>query len=113
MSSTAPAKKDSTAAAAPTAEASESSKIPQLGALEEDDEFEEFPVEDWDDSETALAHLTKNTASSGDPSKPGLSDTLWEDNWDDDDVEDDFSKQLRAELTKTSAQKAPADPVMS
>ncbi|KAG8864879.1 hypothetical protein FRB96_003465 [Tulasnella sp. 330] len=124
MSAAPPAKKDSTTpGSAPPAESSEASKVPQLGALEEDDEFEEFPVEGkldadasyWDDSETALAHLTKNTASSGDPSKPGLSDTLWEDNWDDDDIEDDFSKQLREELTKTSNQTAaaPADTVMS
>jgi len=115
--SDAQAKKDQTpaaavdAAAAPTAEVS---KVPQLGALEEDDEFEEFPVEDWDDSETALAHLTKNTDSS-DSSKPGLSDTLWEDNWDDDDIMDEFSKQLREEFAKTSAQAAaaPTDTVMS
>jgi len=26
----------------------------------------------------------------------------WEDNWDDDDIEDEFSVQLRNELTKTS-----------
>jgi len=25
---------------------------------------------------------------------------VWEDNWDDDNVEDDFSKQLRVELEK-------------
>ena len=44
---------------------------------------------DWDDSATDLAHL-------GDTA-PGAtkSDKLWEDNWDDDDVEDDFSVQLR------------------
>lgn len=44
---------------------------------------------DWDDSATDLAHL-------GDAA-PGAakSDKLWEDNWDDDDVEDDFSVQLR------------------
>ncbi|KAG8908489.1 hypothetical protein FRB99_005847 [Tulasnella sp. 403] len=90
--------KDQPATEAPA----EKSKLPQLGALEEDDEFEEFPVADWDDSETSLAHLSKNTASN-DPSKPSLGDTLWEDNWDDDDVEDDFSKQLREELSKATA----------
>ena len=67
--------------------------------FEEDDEFEEFPVEgssiaawlvciisnyhtfykpDWDEREE----------DSGDRQ-------LWEDNWDDDNVEDDFSCQLR------------------
>ena len=78
-----------------------------LGVLEEDDEFEEFPVAgriftsrlgrwnlilflDWNDSETDLAHLggAPGAAKSG-------GDKLWEDNWDDDDIEDDFSVQLR------------------
>ncbi|CAK7289555.1 26S proteasome complex subunit SEM1 [Vulpes lagopus] len=46
------------------------------------DEFKEFPAEDWaglDEDEDAH---------------------VWEDNWDDDNVEDDFSNQLRAELEK-------------
>lgn len=52
-----------------------------LGLLEEDDEFEEFPAEDW------------NTA---DQTEEELS--VWEDNWDDDNVEDDFNQQLKAQL---------------
>ncbi|KAF8589989.1 hypothetical protein K439DRAFT_1330954 [Ramaria rubella] len=60
----------------------------QLGALEEDDEFEEFPSQDWDDSETNLAHLSSGGVAV-------TSDKLWEDNWDDDDIEDEFSVQLR------------------
>ncbi|CAG8500630.1 8585_t:CDS:2 [Ambispora gerdemannii] len=63
--------------------------IPQLGALEEDDEFEEFAAEDWNETED-----DKETK-------------LWEDNWDDEDVEDDFSTQLRAELTKAQSQPQP------
>ncbi|KAI9314394.1 DSS1/SEM1 family-domain-containing protein [Dichotomocladium elegans] len=61
-------------------------EVPQLGALEEDDEFEEFAAEDWNEADEDLddSHF-------------------WEDNWDDDDVEDDFSKQLRAELQKTGS----------
>ena len=46
---------------------------------------------DWDDSQTDLAHLggtAPGAAKSG-------GDKLWEDNWDDDDIEDDFSVQLR------------------
>ena len=46
---------------------------------------------DWDDSHTDLAHLggaPPGAAKSG-------GDKLWEDNWDDDDVEDEFSVQLR------------------
>lgn len=42
---------------------------------------------DWDDSETNLAHLNDNGAVA--------TDKLWEDNWDDDDIDDDFSMQLR------------------
>lgn len=82
--------------------------IPTLGVLEEDDEFEEFPVAgtphsplrnalaftrmwvDWDDSQTNLA---QSGAAPGAAKSGG--DKLWEDNWDDDDIEDDFSVQLR------------------
>ncbi|KAI0925720.1 hypothetical protein AcW1_008083 [Taiwanofungus camphoratus] len=70
-----------------------------LGVLEEDDEFEEFAVADWDDSETPLAHL--GGAAPGAAKSGG--DKLWEDNWDDDDIEDDFSVQLRNELAKKSS----------
>ncbi|EJD07008.1 uncharacterized protein FOMMEDRAFT_17446 [Fomitiporia mediterranea MF3/22] len=69
----------------------------QVNGLEEDDEFEEFEVQDWDDAQTELAHLggtTPGVAKSG-------GDKLWEDNWDDDDAEDEFSVQLRGELIKT------------
>lgn len=55
----------------------------ELGLLEEDDEFEEFAAEEWtvvDEDQTDIH--------------------VWEDNWDDDTVEDDFSHQLRAELEK-------------
>ncbi|EMD34088.1 hypothetical protein CERSUDRAFT_117597 [Gelatoporia subvermispora B] len=69
---------------------------PHLGVLEEDDEFEEFEVADWDDSQTDLAHL--GGAAPGAAKSGG--DKLWEDNWDDDDIEDDFSVQLRSELAK-------------
>ncbi|TFL04172.1 DSS1/SEM1 family-domain-containing protein [Pterulicium gracile] len=71
---------------------------PHLGVLEEDDEFEEFAVADWDDSQTDLAQLgggAQGAAKSG-------GDKLWEDNWDDDDIEEEFSLQLRNELEKTS-----------
>ncbi|KAL9714380.1 hypothetical protein Ac2012v2_002692 [Leucoagaricus gongylophorus] len=67
-----------------------------LGVLEEDDEFEEFAVADWDDSQTDMAHL--GGAAPGAAKSGG--DKLWEDNWDDDDIEDDFSVQLRSELEK-------------
>ncbi|CAI9156483.1 unnamed protein product [Rangifer tarandus platyrhynchus] len=59
---------------------SEKKQPVDLGLLEEDDKFEEFPAEDW-------AGLDEDAH-------------VWEDNWDDDNVEDDFSNQLRAELEK-------------
>uniref|UniRef100_A0A182XX42 26S proteasome complex subunit SEM1 n=3 Tax=Cellia TaxID=44534 RepID=A0A182XX42_ANOST len=54
-----------------------------LGLLEEDDEFEEFPAEDWTGNKEDEEELS-----------------VWEDNWDDDNVEDDFNQQLRAQLEK-------------
>ncbi|XP_057365781.1 26S proteasome complex subunit SEM1-like [Daphnia carinata] len=54
-----------------------------LGLLEEDDEFEEFPADDWTGKEEDADDVN-----------------VWEDNWDDDNVEDDFSQQLRVALEK-------------
>ena len=54
-----------------------------LGLLEEDDESEEFPAEDF------------NIASNEDEDE-----NVWEDNWDDDNIEDDFNLQLKAHLEK-------------
>eukprot|EP00894_Picocystis_sp_ML_P002251 jgi/Pico_ML_1/52768/g3429.t2 len=52
-----------------------------IDLLEEDDEFEEFETEDWDPKEEDLQDVQQ-----------------WEDDWDDQGADDDFSKQLRAEL---------------
>ena len=46
---------------------------------------------DWDDSQTDLANL----ASAGAAGSAAVGDKLWEDNWDDDDIEEEFSTQLR------------------
>ncbi|XP_046846638.1 26S proteasome complex subunit SEM1-like [Xenia sp. Carnegie-2017] len=54
-----------------------------LGLLEEDDEFEEFPAEAWAEADEDQDE-----------------NNIWHDDWDDDNVEDDFSNQLRAELEK-------------
>ncbi|KAF9063054.1 prion-inhibition and propagation-domain-containing protein [Rhodocollybia butyracea] len=70
---------------------------PHLGVLEEDDEFEEFAAADWDDSQTDLAHLGGSAPGAA---KSG-GDKLWEDNWDDDDIEDEFSVQLSSHCTKS------------
>lgn len=43
----------------------------------EDDDFEEFPAEDWQTKEESFP--------------------VWEDNWDDDDVEEDFHQQLMSQ----------------
>jgi len=53
--------------------------------------YTDFSHTDWDDSQTDLAHL--GGAAPGAAKSGG--DKLWEDNWDDDDVEDEFSVQLR------------------
>ncbi|XP_075231638.1 suppressor of exocyst mutations 1 [Lycorma delicatula] len=56
---------------------------PDLGLLEEDDEFEEFAAVGW----TSIEEDENDV-------------NVWEDNWDDDNVEDDFNLQLRQELEK-------------
>jgi len=56
-------------------------------ALEEDDEFEDFPAEDWAEEDTEL---------------PSGNQHLWEESWDDDETNDDFSKQLAEELKKVN-----------
>ena len=61
----------------------DSDKKEQLGLLEEDDDFEEFPAAEWDSKD-----------------EDGDDVNVWEDNWDDDSVEDEFSQQLKSELSK-------------
>ena len=56
-------------------------KAVDLGLLEEDDDFEEFPSEKWEKNEEDTTDVN-----------------VWEANWDDDNAEDDFSIQLRCEL---------------
>ncbi|MCJ1245032.1 26S proteasome complex subunit [Trapelia coarctata] len=59
-------------------------------ALEEDDEFEDFPVEDWPKEDAEV---------------PAGNTHLWEESWDDDDTSDDFSKILKEELEKVKTNK--------
>lgn len=61
--------------------AEEPPRIEAPPQLEEDDEFEEFDSEEW-------------TEAAEDPD----TEKLWEDNWDDDNVTDDFMQALRSEL---------------
>jgi hypothetical protein len=51
--------------------------------LEEDDEFEEFEQETWDPKAEAAEDQQ-----------------LWQDGWDEDDDDGEFTQQLRAELAK-------------
>jgi 26 proteasome complex subunit DSS1 len=74
--------------------------------LEEDDEFEDFPVEGINQTSKCFPKATKLTLqhpdwpqeeaeqSSGSTANGG-SEHLWEESWDDDDAADDFSKQLQ------------------
>ena len=71
------AKPNTTSGTSPTKAASLANEV-----LEEDDEFEEFDLQDWNSG-------AKDTEDS----------SLWKNDWDDDDgADDNFVKQLRAEL---------------
>mmetsp|Transcript_13543 Transcript_13543/g.18579 ORF Transcript_13543/g.18579 Transcript_13543/m.18579 type:complete len:85 (-) Transcript_13543:477-731(-) len=59
---------------------------PVAEAIEEDDEFEEFEPCRWDAHDEDAEDVQQ-----------------WQDNWDDDDIEDDFTKQLREELSNSSS----------
>lgn len=73
--------------------AEETQKPATAAALGEDDEFEDFPVDDWAEEETEAAGGS------------GATQHLWEESWDDDDTNDDFSAQLKEELKKVEASK--------
>jgi len=53
-------------------------------ALEEDDEFDEFETENWGVEQQDDADMLQ-----------------WQDDWDDDALDDDFTAQLRAQLERT------------
>lgn len=93
----------------PESQTAETRYVPPVGQLDEDDEFEEFEMPgalwltDWPDSangvqgtgDAAQAPGAATIALDMSGSVQSGGDHLWEDNWDDDDVEDDFSKALR------------------
>lgn len=60
--------------------------VVDLGFLEADDDFEEFPAEEW---------KAKKTATGEPVEEEDEPLNIWEDNWDDDNIEEDFSKQLK------------------
>ncbi|KXJ91739.1 DSS1/SEM1 family-domain-containing protein [Microdochium bolleyi] len=86
--------------AAPSAGKTEQPAQKTAAPLEEDDEFEDFPVEDWPAEETEAAATAAGDAAAG-----TTTGHLWEESWDDDDTTDDFSAQLREELKKVEASK--------
>ena len=79
MSSAAPAPTKNAEAAPKNGEPATTEKKP-AAQLEEDDEFEDFPAEDWTEEDTQI---------------PGGNTHLWEESWDDDDTSDEFAVQLR------------------
>ncbi|XP_055357062.1 26S proteasome complex subunit SEM1-like [Paramacrobiotus metropolitanus] len=73
------------------------SRVADLLFLDDDDDFEEFPQEDW---------------GKADENKDDEKATAWSEKWDDDELEDEFSKKLQAELEKMkTTPKAPAGTV--
>lgn len=80
-----------------------------LGLLEEDDEFEEFPaegeiLEKFDETTTMtnkkIFKYFSEWETKGENEEEELS--VWEDNWDDDnlDTADDFNEQLKQQMSK-------------
>ena len=59
--------------------------------LEEDDDFEEFEP----DEEEAQRIMNVEMAAGGEIEK-----TLWQQDWDDEEVDEDFGAKLRAQLAK-------------
>jgi 26 proteasome complex subunit DSS1 len=55
----------------------------ELNKWQDDDEFQEFQIQDW--TEEQEDHTDAQ---------------LWIENWDDDNLNDEFSKQLRKEIEK-------------
>lgn len=75
-------------AAGSTAAASQLDESKVVKTLEEDDEFEDFPEDGkWSGEANAGAHINPTS--------------LWEEDWDDEDNQDEFSQRLREELKKS------------
>lgn len=66
-------------------------RLPRLPRAQEDDEFEEFEQQEW-------------TPGNEDIEDPGM----WQDGWEDDVQDDNFTFQLRAELAQTAPEAAAA-----
>ena len=75
------------------AEEKKGKEMPHLGVLEEDDEFEEFQVEGTSCRHNAVS-LQYIDWGANEEDREDVHQ--WDDNWDDDDIGDDFSQQLRS-----------------
>ena len=72
--------------------ATEEKKKLDIDKLEDDDEFEEFPTDDWDIRQEDQTDIQ-----------------VWEDSWDDDNTDSDFANHLRSELeSQGNIQEKPA-----
>ncbi|CAN8102055.1 unnamed protein product [Discula destructiva] len=91
MASSAPQKDTNNPTDAGNKPADDATAKKTAATLEEDDEFEDFPLEDWPAEETEAATSGKTVGH------------LWEESWDDDDTSDDFSQQLKEEIKKVEA----------
>lgn len=72
----------------------------QLGSLEEDDEFEEFEAEGKIKKKKSCKKLLEvlkwfYALEWEENDEENNDDSLWEDNWDDDDVEQDFASVIQ------------------
>ncbi|KAL7426454.1 hypothetical protein ACHAXH_000612, partial [Discostella pseudostelligera] len=72
------------AAAGPSAPSTTAPTQQPVEAIEEDDEFEEFEPCQWNANEEDAEDSQQ-----------------WQDSWDDDDIDDEFTTHLRAELSKS------------
>ncbi|ODQ58959.1 hypothetical protein WICANDRAFT_69358 [Wickerhamomyces anomalus NRRL Y-366-8] len=61
-----------------------------IQSLEEDDEFEDFQAEDWPEEQSLGPEGEKS---------------LWVEDWDDNDADDNFTNELKDELAKVAAKK--------
>ncbi|CAI4360521.1 AGA_1a_G0012080.mRNA.1.CDS.1 [Saccharomyces cerevisiae] len=64
-----------------------STDVAAAQAQKEDDEFEDFPIDTWANGETIKSNAVTQT-------------NIWEENWDDVEVDDDFTNELKAELDR-------------
>lgn len=94
--SAAPSSGAASTSKATTGKGEPAKEVKPAAALEEDDEFEDFPVESMLLSKIlAKPKLISIDWTQEETEVPGDNTHLWEESWDDDDTSEDFSKQLK------------------